>query len=66
MSVFQLLDDSFGYLVSFRITQASMREVIQRASRHAEAIRGVYDPSLINDLFGEPVQQAEQYDVVLR
>lgn len=43
-----------------------MREVIQRASRHAEAIRGVYDPSLINDLFGEPVQQAEQYDVVLR
>ena len=65
-SVFQLLDDSFGYLVSFRITQASMREVIQRASRHAEAIRGVYDPSLINDLFGEPVQQAEQYDVVLR
>lgn len=28
--MFQLLDDSFGYLVSFRITQASMREVIQR------------------------------------
>lgn len=64
--MFQLLDDSFGYLVSFRITQVAMREVIQRASRHAEAIRGVYDPSLINDLFGTPIQQAVQYDIVLR
>ena len=64
--VFQLLDDSYGYLPSYRVGLDAMREVILRAARQSESIRGPYDPALIHDLFGTPMEPALAYDVVLR
>ena len=43
-----------------------MREAILRAARQSESIRGSYDPALIHDLFGTPMEPALAYDVVLR
>lgn len=65
-SVFQLIDDSFGYILSYRVTQTAMMEIKQRAIYQCEAIRSAYDPTLITDLFGQPKELPLQYDVILR
>ena len=43
-----------------------MREVVMRAARQSEGIRGHYDPGLIQELFGTPMEPAIAYDIVLR
>ena len=65
-SVFQLIDDSFGYIVSYRVTQTMMMEIKQRAMYQCESIRSAYDPTMIIDLFGQPKALPLQYDVVLK
>ena len=44
----------------------AIREVALRAGRQSEGIRGVYDPVLIQELFGTPMEPAVAYDVGLR
>ena len=63
---FQLIDDSFGYIVSYRVTQAMMMEIKQRAMHQCESIRSAYYPTMITDLFGEAKVLPLQYDVVLK
>ena len=66
ISIFQLVDDSFGYIVSYRVTQTMMMEVKRRAMHQCEIIRSVYDPTVILDLFGQPKALPLQYDVIVK
>ena len=61
-----VMDDSFGYCVSYRLEREVMREVGEKARRDLARIRGVYDCMVVPSLFSTPAWNELQYDLTLK
>lgn len=62
----RLIDDSYGYNLTYRLDADNYQEITERAKLDLARIRGMYTTTLLPSLLSQPKSIYAEYDLVIR
>lgn len=62
----RIIDDSYGYNLTYRLDSYNYQEIIEHAKRDSARIRGVFSSILLPSLLSQPKSLYTEYDLVIR